>query len=409
LKKSSCRLCKSTKLNKFLDLGYSPISDQIRTVEQLDQPETSYPITVETCNECGFCQLGHVVPPELMYNENYSYDGSATKTLKKHHISMANQISERFKLKEKSLAIDIGSNAGVLLSGFQDKGMNVVGVDPSINVANIAREKGIHVIGKFFSSELAKKIKSEFGEASVITGTNVFAHIDDLNDFFTAADILLSDKGVIVIEAPYLITLLDNLEYDTIYHEHLSYISLKPLNTFCKKIKMNVFDIEYNEIHGGSIRLFVGRDGINEITKNVEKFLKLEQEKQIYNNERLKKFSDDVKKQRIELNTLLWKLKNDGKKIVGISAPAKGNALTNYCKIGIDLLDYVTEKNHLKIGKFTPGMHIPIVSEDKLLKDKPDYGLILAWNFAEEIIKNNKEFRDNGGKFIIPIPHPKIV
>ena len=407
--KNTCRLCKSTKLNRFLDLGYSPISDQILTSIQLNQTEAWYPITLASCNECGFCQLGYVVSPELMYNENYSYDGSATKTLRDHHIAMANQISERFKLKEKSLAIDIGSNAGMLLSGFRDKGMTVLGIDPSVNVANIARSKGIHVIGEFFSSTLAKKIKSEFGEASVITGTNVFAHIDDLDDFFRSADILLSNEGIIVIEAPYLVTLLDNLEYDTIYHEHLSYISLKPLNTFCKKLEMDIFDIEFNEIHGGSLRLFIGRKGVREISKNIEKFLRLEEEKQIYSNERLKRFSNEVKEQKKELSVLLWKLKSEGKKIVGISAPAKGNALTNYCKIGTDLLDYITEKNPLKIGKFTPGMHIPILSDDKLLEDKPDYGLILAWNFAEEIIKNNEQFRKNGGKFIIPIPHPKIV
>jgi len=209
--KNTCRLCKSTKLNRFLDLGYSPISDQILTSIQLNQTEAWYPITLASCNECGFCQLGYVVSPELMYNENYSYDGSATKTLRDHHIAMANQISERFKLKEKSLAIDIGSNAGMLLSGFRDKGMTVLGIDPSVNVANIARSKGIHVIGEFFSSTLAKKIKSEFGEASIITGTNVFAHIDDLDDFFRSADILLSNEGIIVIEATYLVTLLDNL------------------------------------------------------------------------------------------------------------------------------------------------------------------------------------------------------
>ena len=176
-----------------------------------------------------------------MYNENYSYDGSATTTLKNHHISMANQICDRFKLKEKSLAMDIGSNAGVLLSGFRDKGMKVLGIDPSVNVANIARKKGIDVIGEFFSSELAKKIKEEYGEVSVITGTNVFAHIDDLDDFFKAADIVLSDNGIIVIEAPYLITLLDDLEYDTIYHEHLSYISCKTIKTILQKKEYGYF------------------------------------------------------------------------------------------------------------------------------------------------------------------------
>ena len=409
MREKSCRLCKSTELYTILDLGYTPISDQILTLDQLEQPETSYPITLNSCNKCGFCQLGYVVPPELMYNENYSYDGSATTTLQNHHISMANQICERFKLKEKSLVMDIGSNAGVLLSGFRDKGMKVLGIDPSINVANIARKKGIDVIGEFFSSKLAKKIREEHEEVSVITGTNVFAHIDDLDDFFKAADIVLSNDGIIVIEAPYLITLLDDLEYDTIYHAHLSYISVKPLKEFCKKMNMDIFNAELNDIHGGSLRLFIGRKDVREISKNIETLLNLEEEKGIYKKERLEKFSNDVKQQKKELNMLLWNLKKEGKKIVGISAPAKGNALTNYCKISTDLLDYITEKSPLKIGKFTPGMHIPILSDDKLLEDKPDYGLILAWNFADEIIKNNEEFRKNGGKFIIPIPHPKIV
>ena len=237
MEKKSCRLCKSENLFKFLDLGFSPISDQILTKEQLNEPETTYPITLNSCNDCGFCQLGYVVDPKLMYNENYSYDGSATSTLRSHHIAMANQICEKFDLEKDSLVIDIGSNAGVLLSGFRDKGMKVLGIDPSINVANIAREKGINVIGEFFSGELSKKIKEEYGEVSVITGTNVFAHIDDLDDFFNAADTLLTKMGIIVIEAPYLITLLDNLEYDTIYHEHLSYLSLKPLKDFCRNVE----------------------------------------------------------------------------------------------------------------------------------------------------------------------------
>ena len=331
MREKSCRLCKSTELYTILDLGYTPISDQILTLDQLEQPETSYPITLNSCNKCGFCQLGYVVPPELMYNENYSYDGSATTTLQNHHISMANQICERFKLKEKSLVMDIGSNAGVLLSGFRDKGMKVLGIDPSINVANIARKKGIDVIGEFFSSKLAKKIREEHEEVSVITGTNVFAHIDDLDDFFKAADIVLSNDGIIVIEAPYLITLLDDLEYDTIYHEHLSYISVKPLKEFCKKMNMDIFNAELNDIHGGSLRLFIGRKDVREISKNIETLLNLEEEKGIYKKERLEKFSNDVKQQKKELNMLLWNLKKEGKKIVGISAPAKGNALTNYC------------------------------------------------------------------------------
>ena len=409
MKKNSCRLCGSKNLFEFLDLGFSPISDQIVTKEQLDEQEATYPVTVNSCTDCGFCQLGFVVPPELMYNENYSYDGSATMGLRKHHISIANQICDNFKLDHDSLVIDVGSNAGVVLSGVRDRGCKGLGIDPSVNVANIARDKGIEVIGDLFSSELAERIKKEYGKVSVITGTNVFAHIDDLNDFLKAADILLNENGIICIEAPQLMTLIENLEYDTIYHEHLSYLSLKPLRDFCKKMHMDIFNVEFYEIHGGSFRYFIGRENLREISENIPKFLELEEQKEIYKKSRLEKFALDVKNQKQELNSLLWKLKKEGKKIVGISAPAKGNALTNYCKIGPDLMDYITELNPLKIGKFSPGMHIPIVEEDRLLIDKPDYGLILAWNFADEIIKNNQKFVENGGKFIIPIPHPKIV
>ena len=390
-------------------MGFSPISDQILTKDQLNKPEVTYPITINSCMDCGFCQLGFVVSPELMYNENYSYDGSTTIGSRQHHISMANQICDNFKLGHDSLIIDIGSNAGVLLSGFRDRGCKVLGIDPSVNVANIARNKGIEVIGEFFSSELAKRIKKEYGQVSVITGTNVFAHIDDLHNFFKAADILLKEDGIICIEAPNLVALIENLEYDTIYHEHLSYLSLKPLRDFCKKMHMDVFNVEFHEMHGGSFRYFIGREKLRKITENISKYLQLEEEKGIYKKSRLEKFALDVKNQKEELNSLLWNLKREGKKIVGISAPAKGNALMNYCKISSDLLDYITELNPLKIGKFSPGMHIPIVEEKRLLIDKPDYGLLLAWNFADEIIKNNQKFVENGGKFIIPIPHPRIV
>ena len=409
MKKNSCRLCKSKNLFEFLNLGFSPISDQILTKDQLDEPEAAYPITVNSCMDCGFCQLGFVVPPELMYNENYSYDCSTTMSSRQHHISMANQICDNFKIGHDSLVIDIGSNAGILLSGFRDRGCKVLGIEPSVNVANIARNKGIEVIGEFFSSELAKRIKKEYGQASVITGTHVFAHIDDLHDFFKATDILLKEDGIICMEAPNLITLMENLEYDTIYHEHLSYLSLKPLRDFCRKMHMDIFNVEFHEMHGGSFRYFIGREKLRKITKNIPKYLQLEEEKGIFKKSKLEKFALDTKNQKEELNSLLWNLKREGKKIVGISAPAKGNALMNYCKISSDLLDYITELNPLKIGKFSPGMHIPIVEEKRLLIDKPDYGLLLAWNFADEIIKNNQKFVENGGKFIIPIPHPRIV
>jgi len=407
--KNVCRMCQSPNMTKFLDLGFAPPSDNFLTKEQLNNEEAQYPLNVHICNDCGLCQLGYVVPPELMFNENYPYESSMTKTGSSHFISMAIEICKKFNLMPDSMVIDIGSNVGVLLSGFKSQGMRVLGVEPSSNVAKIAIKNGIDTISEFFSSKLALKICQQKGNASVITGTNVFAHIDDLNDFVKAADVLLTEEGIIVIEAPYLVNMLDNLEYDTIYHEHLSYLSMKPMVKFFKRFRMDVFDAEMQSIHGGSLRYFIGREGKRPISKHISEFLLLEEKKKIYSEERLKNFSEDVKNHRNELNTLLSNLKKQGKKIVGVSAPAKGNTLLNYCKIGTEILDYITERSNLKIGKYTPGMHIPVYSDDMLIKDKPDYALILAWNFAEEIMRNNEQYRSKGGKFIVPIPHPHII
>lgn len=287
--------------------------------------------------------------------------------------------------------------------------MKVLGIEPSGNVANIAKKNGIKTINDFFSAKLAKNIFKKFGKASVITATNVFAHINNLDDFMIGAKKLLTIDGIIVIEAPYLVNLIDNLEYDTIYHEHLSYLSVKPVRMFCERHKMELFDVEIQKIHGGTIRYFIGRKGKKSVSNNISKFLKLENRKKIYTNKELDMFAKKVKLHRDELLTLLFNLKKSGKKIVGISAPAKGNTLLNYCKIGPELLDYITEKNIMKIGSYTPGMHVPVYSDKELLIDKPDYALVLAWNFADEIMANNKSFTRNGGKFIIPLPRPKII
>lgn len=404
-----CRMCKSNDMVKFLDLGYSPPSDNFLKEEQLEFPEIHYPLNVYVCNECGLCQLGFVVSGELLFNEDYPYESSMTNTGRDHFHKMAMQICNKFNIASESLAIDIGSNVGVLLSGFKSMGLHVLGVEPSPNIAKTAIENGINTISEFFSSKLAFKILEQYGKASIITGTNVFAHINDLYDFVKAADILLTEEGIIVLEAPYLGKMLDSLEYDTIYHEHLSYLSLRPMYEFFRKLEMDVFDIEMHTIHGGTMRYFIGRKNKHPIAENISKFLQSEKSSKIHSIERLKKFSNDVENHRSNLNRLLTDLKGKGKKIIGISAPAKGNTLLNYCRIGPEILDYITEKSLLKIGKFTPGMHIPVYSEDILSKDKSDYALILAWNFAEEIIKNNQQYRDNGGKFIIPIPFPRII
>jgi len=402
-------MCKSSNVQKFLDLGFSALADNFLTSEQLGESEMFFPLTVNTCLDCGLCQLGYVVPPELMFNKDYPYDSSTTKMGREHFTKMGIDICQKFNLEKKSLVMDIGSNSGILLSAFKSKGMKVLGIEPSTKLANLAIERGVDSIMEFFSERLARKVIRDYGKVSVITGTNVFAHINDLDDFMKAADSLLLENGIIIIEAPYLLHLIKNLEYDTIYHEHLSYLSVKPMVEFCKKFNFEVFDIEKQEIHGGTLRYYISRKNKKEITENVSNYLETEEENKIYTIKTLQDFSKSVKGHRKTLMQLLNRLKKEGKQIVGISAPAKGNTLLNYCKIDSKILDYVTERNPLKIDKFTPGMHIPVFSDEKLLEDQPDYALILAWNFADEIIQNNLEYQKKGGKFIIPIPEPKII
>ena len=402
-------MCKSERLEQFLDLGFHPHSDGFMTEEQLNEPEVYYPLTVYLCYECSLVQLGYVVPAKDLYDERYVYESSITKTGRHHFLSLAKSTADRFKLEKDSLVIDVGSNVGVLLSGFKECGTRILGVDPAPIIAKIANANGIHTIPKPFTAELASTILLQKGRASVITATNVFAHIDDLHDFMDAVDMLLAERGVLIIEVPYLVNLIAELQYDTIYHQHLSYFSIKPLVMFFKKFGMRIFDVAQLTLHGGSIRVFVARAGKRKIRGIVQELLDLERRKYMYSMDTFNAFALCVKAQRRDLLYLLRGLKKQGNHIVGISAPAKGNTLLNYCKIDTDLVDYITEKAKIKVGRFTPGMHIPIYPDEKLMQDKPDYALLFAWNFAEEILQNMRDYSKQGGKVITPIPHPKIL
>lgn len=404
-----CRMCGSERLHKFLDLGFTPPADQFQRKDQLREPEIYYPLDVYMCDNCGLAQLGFVVSPEVLYRHDYPYESSTTQTGRLHWSSFANRVAQRFGLGRDDLVVDIGSNVGVLLSAFKECGVKIQGVDPAANIVMIARERGIDTICDFFNSETAQMIINEKGHAAIITATNVFAHVDDLYSFMKSIKLLLKDDGVFIFEAPYFVNLIKKLEYDTIYHEHLSYLSVKPLISFFKKFDMEVFDIEQVDIHGGSFRVFVGNKSKWQISDNVNTLLIKENEMGIYSHELLEDFANAVKKNKKDLVWLLQSLKQEGKKIVGVSAPAKGMTLLNYCRIDGDILDFVTEKSSLKIGRFTPGAHIPVLPDSELIEKQPDYALLLAWNFADEIIKNLDEFRKNGGKFIIPIPSPTII
>lgn len=404
-----CRTCKSDDLTQFLDLGFTPPADQFLRKEQLRDPEIHYPLGVMLCNTCGLAQLSHVVSPEVLYRHDYPYEASLTKTGQLHWAEFAATVVERLGLGTDDLVIDVGSNVGVLLEAFRANGTRILGVDPASNIVRIAEKRGVETLNEFFSIDVARSILDTKGYASVITGTNVFAHVDDLDSFMRAVDLLLNDRGVLVIEAPYFVNLIKHLEYDTIYHEHLSYLSVKPLVGFFERFGMEIFDVEQRDIHGGSFRLYVARAGRMPVSPVVAELLEQEAEMGIHAPEVLNEFAQAVRQNRRELVWLLQRLKHEGKKIACVSAPAKGMTLLNYCRIGPETVDFVTEKSTLKIGRFTPGMHIPVVPDDVLLEEAPDYALLLAWNFAEEIMSNLQEYRDRGGKFILPIPRIEIV
>ena len=402
-------MCSGAKLRCFLDLGFTPPADSFLRVDQLQEPETHYPLQTCQCEDCGLAQLNHVVSPEVLYRHDYPYESSITQAGQRHWKEFADTVCSQLGLGEHDLVIDIGSNVGVLLECFRNNGPRILGIDPATNIVRIAEKRGIETWDEFFGMHVARRVLAEKGNASVITGTNVFAHVDNLREFMTAVNLLLGERGVFIFEAPHFGHLLDLLEYDTIYHEHLSYLSLKPLLPFFKQFGMEVFDVQERDIHGGSFRVFVGRRGIYPTTSSVDAMLAWEERRGLYTPDVLDAFAGKVSDNRRELTWLLNKLKHEGKRIVGVSAPAKGMTLLNYCRVGPELLDFVTEKSKLKIGRFTPGMHIRVVSDEELLRQKPDYALLLAWNFAAEIMANLKEFTLSGGKFIIPIPTPKIV
>jgi 2-polyprenyl-3-methyl-5-hydroxy-6-metoxy-1,4-benzoquinol methylase len=406
-----CRMCASERLALFLDLGEMPPADQFLHKHQLAEHRDSYPLQVAVCEECGLIQLNYVVPPEILYCDDYPYESSTTSVGRKHWGEFARTTTRLLDLTASDLVVDIGSNVGVLLQMFKEQGAKVLGVDPAANIAEIANKNGIETVAAFFNTETARQIVASKGQATVITGTNVFAHVGDLHDLMQAVSTLLAERGTFIIEAPYFLELLHSLEYDTIYHEHLSYLSLKPLVRFFKQFGMEIFDAQLRDIHGGSIRLFVRRIGTSAspVASIVEQMLANEARERIYELDTLRQFAQNVANNREALRALLVSHKQRGNKIVAVSAPAKGMTLLNYCSLGADFLEFVTEKSKLKIGRYTPGMNIEVVPDDMLLTHQPDYALLLAWNFAEEIMNNLNEFSDRGGKFIIPIPTPRIV
>ncbi len=403
-----CRACLGRDLRPFLDLGQQPPANALLKKEELAQPEAKFPLALCHCTKCELIQLTHIVDPSLLFR-NYHYFSSVSQAMTKHFAAYANDVADRFVPKD-GLVVEMGSNDGILLKALIGK-RRILGVDPARNVAEVARKNGVPTLAEFFNDENAKKIRAEHGPASVVIANNVFAHIHDVGDVMKGLNELLTDEGVFVVEAPWVVPFLNHLEFDTVYHEHLSYLGVKPMSALFERFGFEVFEVQQQPVHGGSIRVFGRRKraGNKPVHASVQECLDAEKKEGCGDHARLEKYARDCAQLRDDLNALVNKLRAEGKRVVGYACPAKGNVLMNYCQLGTDRIAYLVDATPQKQGLYNPGMHIPVLPPEHLVKDQPDYAILFAWNHAKEILGKEGEFRKKGGKFIIPIPKVEIV
>lgn len=401
-KNTECRMCKGARLVKFLDLGEQPFANGFLAEKELRDEEPTAPLEVYLCSNCNLTQLLHVVDPEVLFR-NYVYFSSGMPKVSSHWQAYADDIRVRFLSQKDPFVVEVGSNDGVLLRCFQSAGYWVLGVDPAKNIAELATKNGIPTLPEFFSEDVARRIRGNSGEASVILANNVFAHINNHYDFLRGVDVLLAHDGVLVIEAPYVLDMFKNLAYDTIYHEHLSYLAVRPMVKFFARFGFAVFDVQLVKAQGISLRVFVGRRDSHTVNARVGERIQEEYAYHLDQEYAYRQLARRVATSRSALFQTLIMVKGRGKKIAAYGAPAKGNTLLNYSRIGPDLIDYALEDLPSKQGFYTPGMYIPVVSREYATAHPPDYYLLLAWNYKDAILEKEQEFMRRGGKFIIPI------
>ena len=406
---SGCRFCGSELEHTVVDLGVSPLVQSFLTLEQLNQMEPFYPLQVFVCEKCFLVQLREFVAPENIFGD-YLYFASYSDTWLAHAKRYTDEMVRRFAIDGNSLVVEIASNDGYLLQYFVEKRVPVLGVEPAANVAAVAVQKGIPSLVKFFSSATARELVAAEKRADLLLGNNVLAHVPDINDFVDGMKILLKPQGLITMEFPHLMRLMEENQFDTIYHEHLSYFSFLTVEKIFAAHGLTLFDVEELPTHGGSLRIFARHteDNSKPVGARVTELRAREESRGYARLETYARFAEQVNETKRKLLEFLIQAKRDGKKIAAYGAAAKGNTLLNYCAIRTDFLDYTVDRSPHKQGRFLPGSHIPVYSPDQIRKTRPDYLLILPWNLKDEIIQQNAYIRDWGGQFVVPIPEVTI-
>lgn len=403
-----CQICNSKNLHTVLDLGYQPLCDSLLTKEMLSQPEKTYPLRMVWCQNCTGTQIDYCVAGEEVYHPDYPYRSGITKELAVYQENMALSLIKKFNLHKNDLVVDIGSNDGTLLKGFQKGGVKTIGIEPT-NIAKIANKSGVKTIQSFFDIKTANKVKKEYGFASLIITTNTFAHMQNLGEFIVGAYNLLKEGGVFVNETHYLLDVIKGGQFDTIYHEHLRTYSLKSLIKLFEQYDFTVTDVERGDRYGGNIRVLATKGKGGKVGSEVKKLLKIEKDFGLGEKETFTRFADRVKKARLEFMDFLIKTKKVGKHIVGNSCPGRCSTLLNYYGVDSELLPYLAEQpTSLKLNMYLPGKHIPIVNNQRLIDEQPDFVVILAWHYAKPIMEQLKA-RGLKSDFVIPLPDFKIV
>ncbi len=405
----SCRFCQTPLRHTFVDLGMSPLCESYVSREQLNQMEPFYPLHVYVCDQCFLVQLLEYVSPEHIYSE-YAYFSSYSDSWLQHVKAYTAMVIERFHLNPQSYVVEIASNDGYLLQYFVARHIPVLGIEPAANVAEAAKMKGIPSVVKFFGEKTAQELRANGRQADLLIGNNVLAHVPDINDFVKGMKILLKPRGVITMEFPHLMRLMEENQFDTIYHEHFSYLSFLTVNRIFSTHGLTLFDVEEIPTHGGSLRIYArhSENGTQPIGARVGELLAREERAGFSCLERYGSFTEQVKETKRKLLDFLITAKRQGKSVAGYGAPGKGNTLLNYCGIRTDFLDYVVDRNPYKQGKFLPGTHIPIYPPEKIQETRPDYILILPWNLKNEVMEQISYVREWGGRFVVPIPEVKV-